>query len=47
MIINFKTRGISKGARKLTRTLTLIQKNKKIMLGIDLSTLYLFSLNLI
>jgi len=28
MVINFKTRGISRGARKLTRTPTLIIKKK-------------------
>jgi hypothetical protein len=29
MVINFRTRGISRGARKLTRTPTLIQKKKQ------------------
>jgi hypothetical protein len=29
MVINFRTRGISQGARKLTRTPTLIKKKRK------------------
>jgi len=29
MIVNFKVRGISRGAQKLTQTLTLIKKSYK------------------
>ena len=29
MVINFKTRGISRGARKLARTPTIIKKKKR------------------
>ena len=29
MVVNFRARGISRGARKLVRTLTLIKKKEK------------------
>jgi hypothetical protein len=29
MVVNFRARGISRGARKLARTPTIIKKNKK------------------
>jgi hypothetical protein len=29
MVVNFRTRGISRGVRKLAQTLTLIKKKKK------------------
>jgi hypothetical protein len=29
MVVNFRARGISRGVRKLARTLTLIKKEKK------------------
>jgi hypothetical protein len=32
MVVNFRARGISRGARKLTRTPTLIKKQKNIKL---------------
>ena len=30
MVVNFRTRGISRGTRKLTRTPTLTKKKKKL-----------------
>ena len=30
MVVNFRARGISRGARKLTRTPTLIEKKKEV-----------------
>jgi hypothetical protein len=44
MVVNFRARGISRGARKLTRTFMLIKKKLLQLISIDDSTDYILDL---